>query len=398
MVSKQEHGTHPRYTGIFLLFIIVSTNLATFFVSISFFSCSSTNFINNLVGETNKQVTEKQKAEETDGSDEKDLPPEFLAIAGPQKLPFGFKPAVGSDEMIPPVGHPCTKFPNELRRYMTYEVNGSCPADEALAQQLLLRGCEPLPRRRCRPAADPNYVEPYPYPTCLWTTPDNSSVVWYAYRCKDYACLVHRSQNQREFDDCKDCFDLGGRESRRWTGKGRSGEGSLDFTIDEVMATRKPGTIRIGLDIGGGVATFAVRMRDWNVTILTTSMNLNGPFNNFIASRGVVPLYITISQRLPFFDNTLDMVHSMHVLSNWIPTRLLQFILFDFYRVLRPGGLFWLDRFFCAGEQLEEVYEPIIDSVGFKRLRWVVGMKTDHPERREMYLSALLEKPLKNSW
>ncbi|CAM8990000.1 unnamed protein product [Rhodiola kirilowii] len=409
MVSKQQN-TQPRITGILLLFIVLSTNLLTFYISTTFFTSCSSSFINELASESDRISDEQEESVDNKDSseseknvveeeEEEDLPPEFLAFTGPQKLPFGFNPNFRSDHMFPPVGHPCTKFPNELKKYMTYEVNGSCPADEALGQQLLLKGCEPLPRRRCRPAANPNYVEPYPFPKSLWTTPHNSSVVWYAYRCKDYACLVNRRNNQKEFDDCKDCFDLSGREKNRWTGKGKSDEGSLDFTIDEVLATRKPGTIRIGLDIGGGVATFAIRMRDRNITILTTSMNLNGPFNNFIASRGVVPLYISISQRLPFFDNTLDMVHSMHVLSNWIPTKLLQFMLFDYYRILRPGGLFWLDHFFCVGEQLEDVYEPLIDSVGFKRLKWVVGKKLDHgPEKRELYLSALLEKPLKNSW
>lgn len=165
-----------------------------------------------------------------------------------------------------------------------------------------------------------------------------------------------------------------------------------------MLSTTKPGRIRIGLDIGGGVATFAVRMRERNITIVTTSMNLNGPFNNFIASRGVVPLYISISQRLPFFDNTLDIVHSMHVLSNWIPTTLLHFLMFDIYRVLRPGGLFWLDRFFCAGDQMEKVYQPLIESIGFKKLKWVTGKKHDRdPALGEMYLSALLKKPLHHS-
>ncbi|KAA8530692.1 hypothetical protein F0562_005374 [Nyssa sinensis] len=157
---------------------------------------------------------------------------------------------------------------------MSYKVNGSCPDDELLAQKLLLKGCEPLPRRHCRPAAPSEYVEPYTLP--------------------------------KGFDDCKACFDLEGPEKIRWAGSVGSG---LDFSIDKVLAVKKPGTIRIGLDIGGGVATFVVRMKERNTTIVTTSMNLNGHFNTFIASRGVVPLYISISQRLPFFDNTFDIVH-----------------------------------------------------------------------------------------
>lgn len=97
------------------------------------------------------------------------------------------------------------------------------------------------------------------------------------------------------------------------------GGGSMDYSVDEALNLKEK-KIRIGLDIGGGTGTFAVRMRERNVTIITTSMNLNGPFNSFIASRGVIPMYITITQRLPFFENTLDIVHSMHVLSNWIPS------------------------------------------------------------------------------
>jgi hypothetical protein len=89
----------------------------------------------------------------------------------------------------------------------------------------------------------------------------------------------------------------------------------------------------------------------------------------------------------------------MHVLSNWIPTTLLHFLMFDIYRVLRPGGLFWLDHFFCVEDQFLDVYKPLIETIGFIKLKWVVGKKLDRgAELREMYLTALLEKPLKNSW
>ncbi|KAK2662774.1 hypothetical protein Ddye_001348 [Dipteronia dyeriana] len=158
----------------------------------------------------------------------------------------------------------------------------------------------------------------------------------------------------------------------------------------------KPGgTIRIRLDIGGGSGTFAARMRERNVTIGTTSMNLDGPFNSFIASRGLISMHVSVSQRLPFFENTLDIVHSMHVLSNWIPDAMLEFTLYDIYRVLRPRGLFWLDHFFCLGSQLNETYVPMMDRIGFKKLRWNAGMKLDHGiQKNECYFSVLLEKPM----
>ncbi|XP_027178425.1 uncharacterized protein LOC113777512 [Coffea eugenioides] len=400
MDSPQK--SRPLSFNIFLLYLFLSTNLLTYFVSTRLHSSSCTlnsniDTISTIATNTITEPIISQHAQQDETQTTADLPAEFLAFTSPQKLPFGFNTNFNSDKMIPPVGHACTLFPDKLSRYMSYKVNGSCPDDELLAQKLLLKGCEPLPRRRCRPAAQKEYVEPYPLPQSSWTTPSDSSVVWTAYSCKNYSCLINRMHTQKGFDDCKDCFDLEGREKHRWAGTSISD--GLDFSIDDVLAVKKPGTIRIGLDIGGGVATFAVRMRERNITIITTSMNLNGPFNTFIASRGVIPLYISISQRLPFFDNTLDIVHSMHVLSNWIPTTLLHFLFFDIYRVLRPGGLFWLDHFFCVGDQLEQVYAPLIESIGFNKVKWVVGPKLDRgPELREMYLSALLQKPLKNSW
>ncbi|GLT97335.1 hypothetical protein SLE2022_149050 [Rubroshorea leprosula] len=378
-----DSSIHKPKSLFFIFLLLISTNLLTFFFSSTSYSSSCSPLLLTTTTST--------------PSIDVDLPSEFLSFTSGQLLPFGYNPNFDSDTIYPPVGRACTLFPDDLRRYMSYQVNGSCPDDELLAQKLLLRGCEPLPRRRCRPAAPPHYAQPHPLPTSLWSTPSDSSVVWTAYTCKNYTCLIDRKKTQKGFDDCKDCFDLEGRERTRWTATGTT-RGSLDFTIDEVLATREPGTIRIGLDIGGGVATFAVRMMERNITIVTTSINLNGPFNNFIAARGVVPLYISISQRLPFFDNTLDIVHSMHVLSNWIPTTLLHFLVFDVYRVLRPGGLFWVDHFFCVEEQLENVYAPLIRSVGFDELKWVVGKKLDRgAELREVYLSALLEKPLNNS-
>lgn len=381
----------------FFLLLLLSSNLLTLFISTTFYHSSSCS-LNPQLQTTTAAVDPPPPEEEEDSgnaSELADLPSEFIAFTSPQKLPFGFNRNFDSDRILPSVGSSCTLFPQDLRRFMSYQVNASCPDDELLAQKLLLKGCEPLPRRRCRPAASPQAAEPLPLPRSLWSTPPDSSTVWTAYTCKNYSCLVGRSRNQRAFDDCKDCFDLAGRESRRWAGP----SSQLDFSIDEVLAAKPPGAVRIGLDIGGGVATFAVRMRERNVTIVTTTMNLNGPFNNFVAARGVVPLYVSISQRLPFFDNTLDIVHSMHVLSNWIPAKMLHFVLFDIYRVLRPGGLFWLDHFFCVGDELDELYAPLIQSVGFRKLRWEVGRKLDRGEElNEMYLSALLEKPLKNSW
>lgn len=87
------------------------------------------------------------------------------------------------------------------------------------------------------------------------------------------------------------------------------------------------------------------------------------------------PLYLSVSRRLPFSEKTLDSVHSMHVLSNWVPVAMLSFNLFYVYTVLRPGGAFWVDHFFCLEDQLNDVNVPLIDMVEFVRIKWVTGKK-----------------------
>ncbi|CAA0840061.1 Unknown protein [Striga hermonthica] len=309
---------------------------------------------------------------------------------GPHKLPFGHNPRMGSDQIYFSVGSGCLKHAHDLDKYMSYEIGRDCPSDDALSQLLMLRGCEPLPRRRCHPKSPHNYIEPAPLPDSLWATPPDSSIVWDPYTCKNYTCLIERRNGPGSYD-CKDCFYLQGREKVRWL----HDNGGLDFGIDRVLAAKPKGTIRIGLDIGGGSGSFAARMMERNVTIVTTSMNFDGPFNSFIASRGLISMHMTISQRLPFFENTLDIVHSMHVISNWIPDAMLEFTLYDIYRVLRPGGLFWLDRFFCFGSQLNGTYVPMFERVGFRTLRWNTGMKYDRGvDKDEWYFSALFEKPM----
>ncbi|PON38677.1 Methyltransferase type [Parasponia andersonii] len=315
---------------------------------------------------------------------------EVKLAVGPHKLPLGKAPTTGSDDVYPTVGAGCLRLQEELAQYLTYDIGGECPVDDVFAQRLMLKGCEPLPRRRCRPKSPVGYKEPTPVPDSLWSTPPDSSIIWDPYTCKSYQCLIDRKKMPGIYD-CKDCFDLEGREKSRWL----YDNGALDYGIDQVLAMKPPGTIRIGLDIGGGSGTFAARMRERNVTIITSSMNFDGPFNSFIASRGLIPIHVSVSHRLPFFENTLDIVHSMHVLSNWIPDTMLEFILYDIYRVLRPGGLFWLDHFFCIGHQLNGTYIPIIDRIGFNKLRWNVGMKLDRgADKNEWYFSALLEKPM----
>ncbi|CAL5016767.1 unnamed protein product [Urochloa decumbens] len=314
-----------------------------------------------------------------------------LAIE-PHRLPLGFHPNLGTDELFPGLGFACRNFQDELSRYMSYDAGGECPDDAALALELVLKGCEPLPRRRCRARSPAGYVEPTPLPRSLWSVPPDTTVRWAPYTCKNYTCLVQRARARGGTPSfCKDCFDLEGKERRRW----QVDNGGVGFSIGSVLRSRAPGTVRVGLDIGGGTGTFAARMAERNVTVVTTTLDMDAPFAAFVASRGLVPLQITLMQRLPFADGVLDIVHSMNALGSWVPDAVLEAALYDIYRVLRPGGVFWLDHFFCLGPQLNATYVPIFDRVGFRRLRWKAGRKLDlGPERNEWYVSALLERPM----
>ncbi|CAL9749584.1 unnamed protein product [Musa acuminata subsp. burmannicoides] len=350
----------------------------------------TSSLLQTLLAEVGRAREDMVAAADGVGGSRDEIPEELKLAMGPHKMPLGFTSNLGTDELYPALGSACFNFQKELVEYMSYEVGKECPVDEVFAQRLMLKGCEPLPRRRCHPKSPKGYVEPVPFPASLWTIPPDTSITWDAYTCKNYTCLVNRRKEKRAYD-CKDCFDLKGREKVRWL----HDDGGLAYGIDAVLGTKPPGTIRIGLDIGGGTGTFAARMRERNVTIVTSSMNFDGPFNSFIASRGLVPMHVSVAHRLPFFDGTLDIVHSMHVLSNWIPDTVLEFALYDIYRVLRPGGLFWLDHFFCAGTQLNSTYVPMLRHVGFNKLRWTAGRKLDRGMAKdEWYLSAVLEKPM----
>ena len=189
----------------------------------------------------------------------------------------------------------------------------------------------------------------------------------------------------RGYTDCIECFEME-KEKLKWVNKSFLSSSPADFLIKDVLAA-KPGEIRIGLDYSVCTGTFAARMMEQNVTIISTALNLGAPFNGMMALLGVVPLYITPNQRRPFFDNTMDLIHTTRVLDGWVDMLLLDFILFDWDRALRPEGLLWIDRFSCNREDLDD-YMYMFLQFSYKKHKWVVA-----PESKgEVYLSALLEK------
>ena len=278
------------------------------------------------------------------------------------------------------IGHACVLMKKELEDYMDYDVGSYCKDDWNLAQKLMLHGCDPLPRRRCLTRASKLYLKPYPINESL---PDGRNVRWKLYKCHDFKCLSSNNTN-RAYTECTGCFEME-IEMLRWVTE--SSLSAADFLIIDVLAV-KPGEIRIGLDYSVGTGIFAARMMEQNVTIISTALNVGAPFSEVIAVRGLVPLYITPNQRLPFFENTMDLIHTTDVFDGWIDLVLLDFVLFDWDRVLRPGGLLWIDKFVCNRKDVDD-YMYMFLQFRYKKHMWVVS-----PESKDgVYLSALLEKP-----
>jgi ubiquinone/menaquinone biosynthesis C-methylase UbiE len=303
------------------------------------------------------------------------------------QLPLGKDSRTGITEMVASVGHSCEKSVDLLSQYMTYKVSGPCPDDWSAAQKLILRGCEPLPRRRCFAKSAPK-VGLFPFPISLWKPVSDKIFTWSGLGCKSLECLNKKKMSR----DCVGCFDLvNGYENQRFV-KGRS---THDFLIDDVLALGNGG-IRIGLDIGGGSGTFAARMAERNVTVITNTLNVDAPFSEFIAARGLFPLFLSLDHRFPFYDNVFDLVHAASGFDIGGKPEKLEFLMFDIDRILRAGGLFWLDNFYCVNDEKKRELTRLIERFGYKKLKWVVGEKVDAAgSKSENYLSAVLQKPVR---
>ncbi|KAG5033820.1 hypothetical protein JHK85_009121 [Glycine max] len=305
------------------------------------------------------------------------------------QLPLGKDSKSGITEMVSSVGHSCEKSSDLLSQYMSYKAFGPCPNDWSVAQKLILKGCEPLPRRRCFAKTISKVGLLHPFPTSLWKAPVNNTVNWSGLGCKNFECLKGKKLSR----DCIGCFDLvNGYENQRFV-KSRS---KNEFLIDDVLALGSGG-IRIGLDVGGGSGSFAAVMAERNVTVVTSTLNVDAPFSEFIAARGLFPLFLSLDHRFPFYDNAFDLVRASSGLDGGGREEKLEFLMFDIDRVLRTGGLFWLDNFYCVDEEKKRALTRLIERFGYKKLKWVVGEKADilGSGKSQVVLSAVLEKPVR---
>lgn len=255
------------------------------------------------------------------------------------------------------VGHFCEKSSNLLSQFMNYRVYGPCPDDLSLAQKLILQKCEPLPRRRCL--------------ACL--------------KGKNFSKFMKGNHNNGYEE-----------ENHKFTEKGLS---KNDFLIDDVMRLAMGG-IRIGLDIYGS-GSFAAIMAQRNITVITITLNnKDTPFSEFIAAKGLFPLFLSLDHRFPFYDNVFDLVRGGGSELDDVEGKAekFEFFMFDVDRILRPGGLLWLDNLHCKNYERKIVITRLIERFGYKKLKWAVGEKVDDDSVRSakshiVLLSALLQKP-----
>lgn len=90
-----------------------------------------------------------------------------------------------------------------------------------------------------------------------------------------------------------------------------------------------------------------------------------------------------------------DLVHAASGLDVGGRPEKLDFLMFDIDRILRAGGLFWLDNFYCATDEKKTALTRLIERFGYKKLKWVVGEKVNGSGKSEVYLSAVLQKPVR---
>ncbi|KAF9625950.1 hypothetical protein IFM89_027818 [Coptis chinensis] len=118
-----------------------------------------------------------------------------------------------------------------------------------------------------------------------------------------------------------------------------------------------------------------VKAKKKNVTVVTSTLNVDAPFNEFIAARGLFPMFFSLHQRFPFYDNMFDLVHDVDTLGEGGRQEKMEFLMFDIDQVLRAGGLFSLDNFHCVDEEKKMTQTRVIERFGYKKLKWLVGEK-----------------------
>lgn len=371
--SRRRHGRvltclcSPALLNLLMLLSLLSTNLLAFF---AFFATSPrhdpaaaaasttpSSSSSNLSAHVAAIAREIGGASSTAASLPDGLPPELLLFLTPHELPLGRDARSGLTHMQSSVAAACLRSPSALAlltAFMSYAPHSACPRNASLPRRIVSKGCEPLPRRRCL-SRGPR--APLPASSAM------------------------------------------GLDDRRWVAAPRHGH---EFLVDDVLRLSAPSKIRIGFDVAGGAANFAARMRERGVTVVTSVLDTAAkPMNEFVAARGLFPLLLSPAHRFPFYDGVFDLVHvgstaldeaGAPAMGQVATTESLEFFMFDVDRVLRVGGLLWIDSYLCQSEERRRVVVKLIEKFGYKKLKWAVGEKAGGATS-SIYLSAVLRKP-----
>ncbi|CAI5998090.1 unnamed protein product [Closterium sp. NIES-65] len=315
-------------------------------------------------------------------------------------------------------GYSCSATERELQRYMDFETRGMCPDDWLFVQDLIFRKqCHSLPKRPCLARTAHKIVEPLSRPASLFAQSalQDSSVRWNNHAFSSFASLNALSPSALATatagtgDACGrqpgggGCWNMSA-EERRWMvkpPKNTAAGGAL--TVKEVIAIKK-GALRIGLDFNGGSGSFAAHMARHNVTMMTSAMNLEAnvgrkkglPFLETIALRGLVPIWLPYKVRLPFYDNTLDILHATNAIKFMPSPAEFEEVLFEWDRVLRVGGVMWFEEFTASAAEMPS-YLSVLDLLKYRHLHWsltppkaMIGKPAG-----TVILHCLLEKPMR---
>lgn len=368
--SRRRHGRvltclcSPALLNLLMLISLLSTNLLAFF---AFFAASprhdpaataTASHSSNLSAHVAAIAREIGGGASSAAASLPDgLPPELLLFLTPHALPLGRDARSGLTHMQSSVATACLRSPSALAllsTFMAYAPHSTCPRNATLPRRLVSKGCEPLPRRRCL------------------------------------------SRGPRAALPASSAMGL---DNRRWVAPPRHGH---EFLVDDVLRLSASSKIRIGLDVAGGAANFAARMRERGVTVVTSVLDGAGkPMNEFVAARGLFPLLLSPAQRFPFYDGVFDLVHvgataldeaGAPAMGQAGTPEALEFFMFDVDRVLRVGGLLWIDSYLCQSEDRRRVVVKLIERFGYKKLKWVAGEKPGS-STTSIYISAVLRKP-----
>ncbi|CAI5491537.1 unnamed protein product [Closterium sp. Naga37s-1] len=175
--------------------------------------------------------------------------------------------------------------------------------------------------------------------------------------------------------------------------------------LDAVLAVKPPGGIRVGVDIVGGTGNFAALMADRGVTVVTTASNHGAPVMEVLAHRALPALHLPPTARLPLSDSSLDLIHCAFWPSILAHPPALESVLYDWDRVLRPGGLMWLEMVPFSRPLIRKIL-AVAEVAQWKKLKWakvaaggersgVGGSGGGGGDHGPWLLNVLFEKPMK---